>query len=350
MVELDGAGDHGTSGPAGARRGAREQLLPTDPPSRGSSRVPRSSVTTAATSPRARPARSILQCAQRRDRAGRRRPVRPRRTCQTASSSVLTATGHCPNLSAPEETIAAMRGIPGLLSLAHEPNAGRVRLRGDCSTRLRKICTNTPLADICSLARLTASSCKVNATFLEWTGFERAELVGGRRFRDLLTVGGRIYYETHFQPLLRMQGGVEKSPSRSSPARNGGRLPVLVNARASRPCPTVGVITRITVFDATDCRRYERELLAARQRAEDIARAQADLAPRRSATTSERRSAPSPRRSRCSRSPALDAKRRRIPHGVLQSSSAHALELGHQRAGSRRGWMPETSRPSANGR
>src|SRR3954449_13625325 len=46
---------------------------------------------------------------------------------------------------------------------------------------------------------------KVNQTFCRWTGFSKDELVG-RRLRDLLNVGGRIFYETHFAPLLRMQG------------------------------------------------------------------------------------------------------------------------------------------------
>ena len=32
--------------------------------------------------------------------------------------------------------------------------------------------------------------------------------MGRRRFADLLTVGGRLYHETHFAPLLRMQGEV----------------------------------------------------------------------------------------------------------------------------------------------
>jgi hypothetical protein len=32
--------------------------------------------------------------------------------------------------------------------------------------------------------------------------------VGRRRFADLLTVGGKLYHETHFAPLLRMHGAV----------------------------------------------------------------------------------------------------------------------------------------------
>ncbi len=51
---------------------------------------------------------------------------------------------------------------------------------------------------------------RVNGTFLRWTGHRREELVGVRRFQDLLTAGGRIYHETHYAPLLRMQGTVRE--------------------------------------------------------------------------------------------------------------------------------------------
>src|SRR5919108_6359973 len=51
---------------------------------------------------------------------------------------------------------------------------------------------------------------KVNATFSEWTGFAKDALIGRTRLVDLFTVGGRVYYETHFQPLLRMQGSVRE--------------------------------------------------------------------------------------------------------------------------------------------
>jgi PAS domain S-box-containing protein len=164
---------------------------------------------------------------------------------------------------------------------------------------------------------------KVNATFVEWTGFSKEELVGKRRFLDLLTIGGRIYYETHFQPLLRMQGQVREIAFELT-LQNGERLPILVNAR-QHEFAGVGVITRITVFDATDRRRYERELLAARQRAEDEAQAKADLvatishdvrAPLSAITTAIallEKSSPTPQQARYIR--------------VLQSSTSHALML-----------------------
>ena len=164
---------------------------------------------------------------------------------------------------------------------------------------------------------------RVNTTFLEWTGFGRDALVGRRRFLDLLTVGGRIYYETHFQPLLRMQGFVREIAF--DVARpNGQRLPVLVNA-AQRDYESAGAITRIMLFDASDRRRYERELLAARDRAEAAARVKSELvamishdlrSPLSAMTTAVallEKSSPTPRQAKYIR--------------VLQSSTAHALEL-----------------------
>ena len=46
---------------------------------------------------------------------------------------------------------------------------------------------------------------RVNATVARWLGYE-ANALCGRMFTDLLTVGGRILYETHFGPLLQMGG------------------------------------------------------------------------------------------------------------------------------------------------
>lgn len=108
---------------------------------------------------------------------------------------------------------------------------------------------------------------KVNATFLTLTGYTREELVGHRRFVDLLTGGGRIYHETHYAPMLRMQGSAREIALDLVRA-DGTRLPVLVNAVLERDGTDAPVVVRAAVFDATDRRQYERELLLAKQRAE----------------------------------------------------------------------------------
>jgi sigma-B regulation protein RsbU (phosphoserine phosphatase) len=109
---------------------------------------------------------------------------------------------------------------------------------------------------------------KVNGTFLDWTGYDRDELVGRRRFQDLLTVGGRIYHETHYAPLLHMQGSVREIAVEVVRA-DGGRLPSLVNSVLRRDDAGEPAMVRTTVFPAEDRREYERELLRARQDAEE---------------------------------------------------------------------------------
>jgi sigma-B regulation protein RsbU (phosphoserine phosphatase) len=107
---------------------------------------------------------------------------------------------------------------------------------------------------------------KVNATFSTWTGFSNDELTG-KRLHDLLNVAGRIFYETHFAPLLRMQGFFDEV-ALDLVAKGGKRLPTLVNARERRDADGQHLFTRLIVLNASDRRRYERELVEARGAAE----------------------------------------------------------------------------------
>jgi sigma-B regulation protein RsbU (phosphoserine phosphatase) len=108
---------------------------------------------------------------------------------------------------------------------------------------------------------------KVNQTFLAWTGFDRSALVGRRRLADLLTAGGRIFYETHIAPMLRMQDKAREIAVEIRCA-DGRRLPVLLNAVLRRDADGNPMAVRVAVFDATERRAYERELLEERRRAE----------------------------------------------------------------------------------
>ncbi|WP_411103299.1 PP2C family protein-serine/threonine phosphatase [Streptomyces sp. cmx-4-9] len=112
---------------------------------------------------------------------------------------------------------------------------------------------------------------KVNATLLDWTGLKRDEVVGRMRFTDLLTVGGRLYHETHFAPLLRMQGELGGVALEIRQA-GGRRLPVLVSSVVKHGATGEPLLIRTTVFDARDRRAYEEELLRARKAAEEAHR------------------------------------------------------------------------------
>jgi sigma-B regulation protein RsbU (phosphoserine phosphatase) len=111
------------------------------------------------------------------------------------------------------------------------------------------------------------SIAKVNATFTAWTGHGRDDVIG-RRFQDLLAPGDRIFYETHVAPMLRMQGLVREIAVDVVCEPSSVRLPVLMNAAAKVEASGEPGIVRAVLFDATERRRYERELVAARERAE----------------------------------------------------------------------------------
>jgi sigma-B regulation protein RsbU (phosphoserine phosphatase) len=103
---------------------------------------------------------------------------------------------------------------------------------------------------------------KVNATLVAWTGFEADKFVG-RRVHQFLNMAGRIYYETHIAPLLRMQGFFNEFALDFETAA-GERLPVIANAVERRDAEGGLLFTALVVIKATDRRRYERQLVEAR--------------------------------------------------------------------------------------
>ena len=103
---------------------------------------------------------------------------------------------------------------------------------------------------------------KVNGTLIAWTGFE-ADMFVGRRLHQFLNMAGRIYYETHIAPLLRMQGFFNEFALDFETAA-GERLPVIANAAERRDADGTLLFTALVVIKAADRRRYERELVESR--------------------------------------------------------------------------------------
>ncbi|MDG9690981.1 SpoIIE family protein phosphatase [Streptomyces sp. DH17] len=119
---------------------------------------------------------------------------------------------------------------------------------------------------------------KINATLLGWLGLKADAVVGRMHFVDLLTVGGKLYHETHFAPLLRMRGEISGIALEIKRA-GGGRIPVLVSSVVKHGGNGEPLLIRTTVFDARDRRAYEQELLRARRAAEQAQKqAEADRA------------------------------------------------------------------------
>ncbi|HZZ76127.1 MAG TPA: PAS domain-containing sensor histidine kinase [Puia sp.] len=107
---------------------------------------------------------------------------------------------------------------------------------------------------------------RANKCIASWTDCKPQEL-SGRRFSDLLTMGGRIYYETHLSPLLRMQGFFDEVAMDLS-VHNGEKKQVLVNAFEQRNNSGEPEYVLITIFKASDRRLYEQNLKESKARAE----------------------------------------------------------------------------------
>ena len=119
--------------------------------------------------------------------------------------------------------------------------------------------------------RLDGTIVRINRTFEEWTGLAREELMEARRFQDLLSPGGRIYYETHYAPLLHMQGSV-RAVAVEIVRADGSRMPALINSTLRRGDAERPGEVWTSVFDATDRRGYEDELLRASKREQEVGR------------------------------------------------------------------------------
>jgi len=116
------------------------------------------------------------------------------------------------------------------------------------------------------VAKPDRSIVSVNATLLAWLGHERKTLID-KPFTDLLAVGSRIHYETHFAPLLQLHGELTGITVDLITAE-GTRLPAFLTANIKSDVNGRPVLLRIAIHDAGDRRSYERELLDERRRVE----------------------------------------------------------------------------------
>lgn len=123
---------------------------------------------------------------------------------------------------------------------------------------------NAPSGHI--LARPDGRIIDANATLLHWLGLGPGEL-NGKFIGELMSVGSRLHYNTHFGPLLRMSGELA-GVTVDLVGANGRRMPMFLTANVKTDAAGHPEFVRITAVDATDRRAYEREILAQRQRAD----------------------------------------------------------------------------------
>lgn len=109
----------------------------------------------------------------------------------------------------------------------------------------------------------------VNATLLGWLGRDASDL-SGRHVEAIFPPGGRIFYQTHFFPLLRLHGRAEEIYL-SLRGADGEDVPVLVNA--ARRERDGSLVNECVFVPMRQRRRFEDEILAAKREAEEANRA-----------------------------------------------------------------------------
>jgi sigma-B regulation protein RsbU (phosphoserine phosphatase) len=106
----------------------------------------------------------------------------------------------------------------------------------------------------------------VNSTLLRLLGYSDKASLSGKSIESILSVAGKIFYQTHFFPLLRLHGNAEEIFFRLK-TKEGSEVPVICNA--VRKIAADGIASNHCLFiPATQRTKYEQELLLARQEAE----------------------------------------------------------------------------------
>lgn len=117
----------------------------------------------------------------------------------------------------------------------------------------------------------------VNEALVALTGHPREDLVGRALFRDLLSPGGQIFYETHIAPMLDLQGFVQEIAVEIVRA-DGARVSTLISAAVRPTADGRTDLVHMVLLDATERRTYEHELLVSHRRIERLQRISSRLA------------------------------------------------------------------------
>lgn len=119
---------------------------------------------------------------------------------------------------------------------------------------------------------------QANDTFLTWMDVDREELLG-TNVRALLSPGSRIFLETNYLPVLHLQHEV-RDVALDLRRGDGETVPVLISSNTVLDAAGQPEVVRSTIFNASSCHEHERQLHAARRRAEESERAIREVAVR----------------------------------------------------------------------
>jgi PAS domain S-box-containing protein len=117
---------------------------------------------------------------------------------------------------------------------------------------------------------------KLNQTLLNWLGYERSDIAGRKTFQDLLTFGSKVFLQTHIHPLVNMQGFANEIYF-DLVAQDKSRIPALTSILRRSNQDGSSHVYKVTLFNISDRKSYERELIKERDNAQRAAAAKAEF-------------------------------------------------------------------------
>lgn len=115
---------------------------------------------------------------------------------------------------------------------------------------------------------------RVNAKIIEWLGTEQ---LTGKRITSILSIGSRIFYETHLAPLLGIKGFFEEIAAELL-LPDGTKMQVLINGYAKKDNSGKPEVMRFNIYRATERKIYENNLRGAITDAENTIKTEREMA------------------------------------------------------------------------
>lgn len=131
----------------------------------------------------------------------------------------------------------------------------------------KELYNTAPCGYICS--QPDGKIIEVNNSFLEFTGYKRAEIIEQKNIVDFLTKAGKIQYDSSFVVILKLQGAVQEF-SFSFVRKDQTTIPVLVNSVEIKNKTGECLFIQTTVFDISQRKNFENQLIIARNRSEKL--------------------------------------------------------------------------------
>lgn len=131
----------------------------------------------------------------------------------------------------------------------------------------KELYDNFPSGYFCSLPDGTIVD--FNKRFLDLTNYSRKEVLGEKNIADFLSLGSKIYFENIYSPALKLQGSIEEI-NFDFIKKDGTKFPVLINSVEVKNKEGTHLFTQSAVFNISQRKKYEQELLTAKIKANDL--------------------------------------------------------------------------------